>query len=93
MLVFHKSQTHKNKGRGKFFYFFRLMRTLLRLITLSACIWSTFACLLLVKAAGTHWLEKVENATTHLLNIDQSYDISYQGSKYTVYRIEFQFFT
>jgi hypothetical protein len=28
------------------------MRTLLRLITLSACIWSTFSCLLLVRAAG-----------------------------------------
>jgi hypothetical protein len=39
-----------------FFNFFWLMQTPLRLITISACIWSTFSDLLLVKAAGPCFL-------------------------------------
>jgi hypothetical protein len=55
--------------------FFLFMETPHRLITLSACVWSTFSCLLLVKAAGlalSHWLEKVANSVPPFLITEES---------------------
>jgi hypothetical protein len=52
------------------------MRKPLRLITLSACIWPPFSCLLLVKAAGPCFPldEKIFTFyATFFLIIDQSY--------------------